>query len=282
MRYGLNLFLWTTDVRDEHLPLLERARKHGYDGVEIPIGSRMSTPPQRLREALDDAGLACTTMTSVDAERHTASPDPAIRRRALEELRFAIDASQTMGSETLVGPYQAAYAHFTGSGPTQEELEWSAEVLRAASEEAAEAELRLAVEFLNRHEGYLLNTMEQSAGFARRVDHPAFGVLYDTHHAHAEEDDVGAAIRGGIQHIYEVHFSESNRGLLGAGLVDWDATCRALREGGYDGWIVAEAFAHDVPGLSSAAHVWRSTFPSKDEFARTAIEFMRERLPATG
>jgi D-psicose/D-tagatose/L-ribulose 3-epimerase len=278
MRYGLNLFLWTTDVRDEHLPLVEQAREYGYDGVEVPIGSEMSTRPERLREALDAAGVACTTMTNVGAGRHTASPDPAVRRRALEELRFAIDASHTMGSETLVGPYQAAYAYFTGSGPTDEELDWSAEVLREASEEAAAAGIRLAVEFLNRHEGYLLNTMEQSADLARRVDHPAFGVLYDTHHAHAEEDDVGAAIRGGIDHIYEVHFSESNRGSLGAGLVDWDATCAALRDAGYDGWIVAEAFAHDVPRLSSAAHVWRSTFPSKDEFARTAIGFMRERM----
>ncbi len=278
MRYGLNLFLWTTDVRDEHLPLLERARELGYDGVEIPIDSGMTSSPERLREALDDAGLACTTMTHLGADRHTASPDPAVRRRALEELRFAIDASQTLGSETLVGPYQAAYAHFTGAGPTAEELGWSAEVLRVASEEAEAAGLRLAVEFLNRHEGYLLNTMEQSTELARLVDHPAFGVLYDTHHAHAEEDDVGAAILAGIDHIHEVHFSESNRGLLGAGQVDWDSTCDALRQGGYDGWIVAEAFAHDVPGLSSAAHVWRSTFPSKDEFARSALAFMRERM----
>ena len=278
MRFGLNLFLWTTDVRDEHLPLFGKARELGYDGVEVPIGSAMSTAPERLRAALGDAGIACTTMTNVAADRHTASPDPATRARALEELRFAIDASHTMGSDTLVGPYQAAYAHFTGAGPTDEELAWSAEVLRAASEEAAAAGIRLAVEFLNRHEGYLLNTMEQSAALARMVDHPAFGVLYDTHHAHAEEDDVAAAIGGGIEHIYEVHFSESNRGLLGAGLVDWEATCDALRSGGYEGWIVAEAFAHDVEGLSSAAHVWRSTFPSKDEFARTAIDFMRERM----
>jgi D-psicose/D-tagatose/L-ribulose 3-epimerase len=278
VRYGLNLFLWTTDVREEHLPLLERAREYGYDGVEIPIASGMTGRPKDLRDALDAAGLACTTMTNVGADSHTASPDPAVRKRALDELRFAIDASHTMGSETLVGPYQAAYAYFTGAGPTEEELDWSAEVLRAASDEAAAAGVRLAVEFLNRHEGYLLNTMEQSADLARRVDHPAFGVLYDTHHAHAEEDDVAAAIGGGIDHIYEVHFSESNRGLLGAGLVDWDATCAALRQSGYDGWIVAEAFAHDVPPLSAAAHVWRSTFPSKEEFARTAITFMRERM----
>src|SRR5690348_11938660 len=65
MRYGLNLFLWTTDVRDEHLPLLDQAREYGYDGVEVPIGSAMSSRPERLREALDEAGMACTTMTNV-------------------------------------------------------------------------------------------------------------------------------------------------------------------------------------------------------------------------
>jgi hypothetical protein len=40
--------------------------------------------------------------------------------------------------------------------------------------------------------------------------------------------------------------------------------------------VAAEAFAADVPGLSTKAHVWRNTFGSKDRFAADAIGFMRE------
>ena len=275
MRFGIALFLWTTEVRDEHLPLLERMKELGYDGVEVPVGSDKASDYAAIKSALDDAGLACTTMTNVGADKDTVSPDPAVRAKALDELRFAIEVSAGLGSDTLVGPYQAAYANFTGTGPTDQELDWSAEVMRQAAEEADAAGIKLGVEFLNRHEGYLLNTMEQSADLARRVGHPAFGVLYDTHHAHAEEDDVGSAIRDGAEHIHHVHFSESNRGELGAGLVHWEESIAALKDVGYDRWVVAEAFASDVPGLSSAAHVWRDTFPSKDSFAETSIAFMR-------
>ena len=280
MRFGINLYLWTTDVTAEHLDLIPAMARLGYDGVEVPVGSGLQSDYGEIKRALDDAGLACTTITNVDAEKDTVSPEAATRAKALDELKFAIETSHMLGSDTLSGPYQAAYANFTGAGPTDQELDWSAEVMRAAAELAEDAEIKLAVEFLNRHEGYLLNTMGQSAELARRVGHPAFGVLYDTHHAHAEEHDVGASIRDNAEHIHHVHFSESNRAELGAGLVHWDESIAALKDVGYDRWVVAEAFAADVPGLSSAAHVWRNTFPSKDSFAETSIGFMRRAFGA--
>jgi D-psicose/D-tagatose/L-ribulose 3-epimerase len=275
VKFGIGLYLWTTDIRAAHLHLLGDMKRAGYDGVEIPVGSGTTRDCKRIRRVLDQESLSCSTIMNVAADKNTVSPDPRVRRAALDEIKLGVESSHTLGSEILVGPYQAAYAHFTGAGPTEEELDRSAEVLREAAEFARSAGVRLAIEFLNRHEGYLLNTMEQSAALAHRVDHLSLGVLYDTHHAHAEEDDVSAAIRLNGECIYHVHFSESNRGTLGAGLVDWRATVAALKDINYDGWVVAEAFAADVPPLSSAAHVWRDTFPSKDLFAQHAIRFMR-------
>jgi D-psicose/D-tagatose/L-ribulose 3-epimerase len=281
MRFGICLYLWTTDLTDEYLPLIGALRRLGYDGVEVPLSSGNSCDYRRIRQVLDDEGMACTTIINVGADRDTVSPDPVVRRAALDELTFGIETSALLGSDVMAGPYQCAYAHFTGAGPTETELEHSAEVLRRAAEIAAPAGVRLAAEFLNRHESYLINTMAAGADLARRVDHPAFGILYDTHHAHAEENDVGAAVRDHAEYIHHVQFSENNRGSLGRGQVDWAATVQALRDVGYDGWVSAEAFAADVPGLSSAAHVWRDTFDSKDGFAKGAIEFMRGQF-ATG
>jgi D-psicose/D-tagatose/L-ribulose 3-epimerase len=280
MRFGICLYLWTTDLTDEHLHLIGDLKRLGYDGVEVPLSSGNASDYRRIRQVLDDEGMACTTIINVGPDKDTVSPDPAVRQAALDELTFGIETSALLGSEVMSGPYQCAYAHFTGAGPTEAELERSAEVLRKAAELAEPAGVRLAAEFLNRHESYLVNTMAAGADLARRVDHPAFGVLYDTHHAHAEENDVGAAIRDHAEHIHHVQFSENNRGSLGRGQVDWAATVAALKAVEYDGWVSAEAFAADVPGLSSAAHVWRDTFDSKDGFARGAITFMRRQFDA--
>jgi D-psicose/D-tagatose/L-ribulose 3-epimerase len=276
MKFGIGMYLWTTDVGPEHYPLFSTLAELGYDGAEIPVGSALAADNRDIRRALDDAGLGCTTILNLAAEANPVSPDAATRQRGLDEIRFGIDAAHVLGSTVLSGPFQTAYAVFTGAGPTEVELGWSADVLRAASEHAAQAGVVLAVEFLNRHEGYLINTLEQSAALTARVDHPSFGVLYDTHHAHAEEDDVFAAITAHGPAIRHVQASENNRGGLGAGQVAWASTAAALQEIGYDGWVAAEAFAADVPGLSTKAHVWRNTFASKDTFAADAIGFMRD------
>ena len=37
MKFGMNLLLWTADLDDNMLPVLEMLKRLGYDGVEIPI-----------------------------------------------------------------------------------------------------------------------------------------------------------------------------------------------------------------------------------------------------
>ena len=37
MKYGFNLLLWTGELADEYLPVLETLKEMGYDGVELPI-----------------------------------------------------------------------------------------------------------------------------------------------------------------------------------------------------------------------------------------------------
>ncbi len=37
MKYGMNLFLWTDDMHDGMMPILENLREIGFDGVEVPL-----------------------------------------------------------------------------------------------------------------------------------------------------------------------------------------------------------------------------------------------------
>jgi D-psicose/D-tagatose/L-ribulose 3-epimerase len=271
--------VWTTDLTSQFFELFPTIKRLGYEGVEVPVAPGNANNYLEIKKRLNGEGLACTTITNVGAGADPISPDAAVRQKGLDQLRWAIEISALLESENLVGPYYAAYGVFSGRGPTPDELERSADIMRQAARYANEANLTLSLEFLNRFETYLLNTTDQAKDLVKRIGEPNLGILYDTHHAHHEENDLSQAIKGGGSHITHVHFSENQRGSLGSGLVDWAGTVKALKAIGYDKsdrWVMVEAFNKDVPGLASAAHVWRNTFTSPDEVARDGIKFLRK------
>jgi D-psicose/D-tagatose/L-ribulose 3-epimerase len=279
MKFGMNLYVWTTNLTPDFFYLFPMLKKLGYEGVEVPVTPDNDNVYDEIKRRLDGEGLACTSITNVGADADPISPDASVRRRALDRLRWAIDISRLLGSENLVGPYFAAYGVFSGTGPTEDELRRSADVMREAALYAQNADLTLSIEFLNRFEIYLLNTTAQARALVDRVGQPNFGILYDTHHAHHEEDRIADAItQDGGSAITHVHFSENQRGTLGSGLVDWQGTVKALKATNYhrsDRWVMAEAFNKNVPGLAEAAHVWRNCFDSPEQFAQDAIAFLR-------
>jgi D-psicose/D-tagatose/L-ribulose 3-epimerase len=266
MRIGFNLLLWTTHVTDEHLPLLERLRKTGYDGVEVPLFGGDVAHYRRLGQAIADAGLRSTGVTVLPDQAHNAvSPDARARQGALDHLRWAIDCVAACGGEMLGGPFHQPLGEFTGEPPTAAERERLVEVHARAADHAAGAGIRLAVEPLNRFECYVLNTVADAAEIVRRVDRPSYGLLFDTFHANIEEKDPVGALAAHVGLIGHVHVSENDRGTPGKGHVPFAATFKALKAGGYDGWLTIEAFGRALPALATATRVWRDFFPSREE-----------------
>lgn len=275
MRIGMNLVLWTLAVKSEHYSLLGSLRALGYEGVEIPITQGNGEDFAEIRRVLDGEGLACTTLTNLGPDANPVSADAHVRQKGVDGLRWATDASQRLGSTILSGPFYAASDVFTGTGPTREELDRSAGVLRDACAYAAPSGTILCLEFLSRFETYMLNTTEAAAHLADAVSAPNIGLTYDTHHAHLEEGNIHQALTAAGDRIRHVHFSESHRGTLGGGLLDWTGTVGALKGIGYDGWLMVEAFSTDVTELARKAKVWRNTFSSRDQVAQDAIGFVR-------
>jgi D-psicose/D-tagatose/L-ribulose 3-epimerase len=143
------------------------------------------------------------------------------------------------------------------------------------AEHAATCGVTLALEYLNRVECYLLNTAADTVRFVRQVDHPNCRMMYDTFHAHIEEKDAAAAIRQSAEYTVHVHISESDRSTPGSGQVNWRATFDTLRETGYDGWLMIEAFGLALPSLVAATKIWRRMYESEEQLAREGLEFMR-------
>ncbi|MCZ6596635.1 MAG: sugar phosphate isomerase/epimerase [Planctomycetota bacterium] len=275
MRFGFNMLLWTTFVEPEHAPVIRWLKELGYDGVEIPSGDGPVDHYHTVRKLADDAGLACTAIAMATPEADPTSPDPAVRQAALDRIKSRIECAAILGSPVLGGPLYAAHKQFHDELPGDEEFKRSAEVLAQAADFAEEAGVTLCLEPLNRFEVQLVNTTADARRIVDLTGHPRVAIHYDTHHAHIEEGSHEGAFETCGDHLGHVHFSESHRGTLGTGLVDWAAVGKGLATSGYDDWCVVESFGTYVDGLRQAANVHRNCFESREEVAEKALAFMR-------
>jgi D-psicose/D-tagatose/L-ribulose 3-epimerase len=277
MLLGFNLLLWTTHVTEEHFHLFDEIKKTGYDGVEVPIFEGEPEHFRRVGQVAKDAGLRVTAVTVLPDEQTSAiSPDPASRENAVKRLHWALDCLSAAGGELLCGPFYQPLGVFTGEPATPKERAGIAEVHGKAADYAAKLNLKLAVEPLNRFECHALNTVTDSAELVRKVGKPNYGLLYDTFHQNIEEKDPVGVILPNIAHINHVHVSENDRGTPGKGHVPWDATFKAFKKGGYQGFYTIEAFGRALPALAAATRVWRDFFPSREEVYRSGHDFLRE------
>ncbi|MCM8529778.1 MAG: sugar phosphate isomerase/epimerase [Lentisphaeraceae bacterium] len=276
MKYGMNMLLWGTHITEELFPIFDDLKAAGFDGVEIPLFEGEKEHYQNMAKVLKKAGLACTTVTCLGAENNPASSDPAIQASGLESIKWAIDMTHALGADTLVGPFFAAHGFFEIEGSIEEGRVRSAKIIKEAAQYAQQFNIKLSMEFLNRFEIFLLNCTEDTAKYLELVDEPNVGILYDTHHANIEEKSALQAFSEHGSKINHIHFSESHRGVCGDGQVRWQESKKAVESSDYDSWIVIEAFAHDIPGFSEVAHVWRPMFETKLKLCQDSIKFCKE------
>jgi D-psicose/D-tagatose/L-ribulose 3-epimerase len=276
MKIGMNLLLWATHVTEEHYPQLEKIKSTGFDGVEIPIFGGDETHYHKLRRKLDELQLKTSTVTVATAETSAISPDPAIRKAAVERLQAIVRHSAILGADVLCGPFHQALGVFSGTGPTEEEFQRAAEVHRAVADEAQRVGVTLAIESLNRFECYFLNTIAAATAYVRRVDHPNFKALFDTFHANIEEENLVKAFSENAPVIAHIHVSNNDRGVPGRGHIDFPAIFRAIKSSGYNGWLTIEAFGRALPELVETTRVWRDFFKRPEEVVTEGYEFVRE------
>lgn len=276
MQVGINLLCLSGYVEAAHLPQIERLKALGYDGVEVPVLRGSPDHYAWLGRELDAIGLRRTTTSVIPSvSANPIGADPIERAAGRAHLDWAMDCAIALGAESIGGPFHAPIGHFTGSGPSEDELRYGAEAHHAMAERAASHDIYLSLEHLNRFETYFLNTMEQSRAYVERVDHPAFRIMYDTFHANIEEQNQGRAIDHLGDAMGVLHISENDRGIPGRGHIDFAEIFRAARRAGFDGWVTIEAFGSGLPELAAATRVWRPLFPDFETLFAESIAFVR-------
>lgn len=275
-KIGFNLLVWSGGLPETFFPISDKLKALGYDGIECFMEERDSAAYKRFGNHLRSIGLEATCVLGVGPDDNPISESKTIREKAITRLKEAIDCAHASGSKIICGPFHSAFATFTNRRPPEDqEFAWSAEVLHAAGEYAAQANIVLTVEALNRFECYLCNTMEQLTGLIKRAAHPNVQAMFDTHHANIEEKKLSEAIKKVSPVLKHVHISENDRGTPGDGHIPWDETFATLASIQYKGWLTIEAFTRNDPNFANAINVWRE-YSKPWDMAEQGLKFIKE------
>ncbi len=278
-RFGAHAFLWIDDwtaVKGDQA--IDAAAATGFDFIEIPMLRPDAFDAAHHRKVLGDAGIAATVSLVLPAGAHM----PDRPREAIAFLGAALDQVETLGATFLCGCLAYHLGRLTGAPPTDAEHAVVAETLAVVAEDAARRGVTLGFEVCNRYETYLYNTLADGQEAIRRIGAPNVQLHADTYHMNIEEEGfAGPLIEAGDTLGY-IHMSESHRGLVGTGTIDWEEVFQGLATADYRGPLVLESFAAINPDLAAATCLWRSPRHSSDVMAREGLRALQDGAARAG
>lgn len=231
--------------------LFAAAAEAGFEGVELDVGPGnpvfSAAGLEEVRRAATETGLAVPSIClgALNGFGYK-SADPAVRRRTTDLLRATLGVAGELGARVLLVPFFGESELFSA-----EERARVAEGLAAVAPEAERAAVVLAME----------NTLsaEQDLEILATVGSPAVGVYFDVSNAMWWQHNSPDEIRRLGPAIAQIHFKDGRGGhsnaMLGQGHVDFPACVAAIREIGYDGWIVLESAAPSDPLLDARTNL---------------------------
>jgi D-psicose/D-tagatose/L-ribulose 3-epimerase len=273
---GVHALVWTGGWTPEDAELaISSTKKAGYDLIEIPAldPSRIDIADTRAR--LEAHGLQAGFSLGLTLDTDINAEDPASVDRGRTTLMNALEVTRGAGSTYLGGVLFGALAKYPG--PTTEKARRnSAAVIKELAQEAAKDGITVGLEFVNRYESNLLNTVEDTLEYMDIVDEPNVVVHADVYHINIEENGFRAPILLAGDRLGYVHIGESNRGYLGTGTIDFNQFFGALADIDYTGPLTFESFSSAVvdPQLSNTLAVWRNLWSDGMDLAVSAREFI--------
>ena len=281
---GLSTFVLASPFSDADLRLFGKVKSFGYDQVEVCIEDPGRLTASAVAKAAAEEGLSVLVCGAFGPDRDISHEDEQRRRGGTGYLRHCVDFAAAVGSPLVSGPMYAptGQARLLDAGARAAQWARATESLAQVAEHARAANVRLAVEPLNRFETDLVNTVEQGIRLCADVGADNVGLLLDTFHMNIEEKSLPAAITTAGPRVFHFQASENDRGTPGSGHIAWEEIVAALRGIDYAGSVVVESFLPTVQEIARAVSLWRPVADSMDALAADSVRFLRPLLQSGG
>ena len=100
----------------------------------------------------------------------------------------------------------------------------------------------------------------------------------DTFHMNIEENNFYDPVILAGNKLKHVHMTESHRGMLGEGTVNWSELFKALHEINFEGNLVLENFSSSIPGMQQMVSLWQKSPYDAGELAAGSLNFMKKHI----
>lgn len=289
MKYGIYYAYWEQEWGGDYLKYVRKVGKLGFDILEISCAGLAAMTVKRAGELLtaaDDSGVILTGGYGPKPEENIASADAAVVNHAFDFWKKTFDVLSCLRINTVGGGLYSYWpVDFGKPFNKEEDLKRSIEKMQKLGALAAEYDITLGMEALNRFEGYLLNTAEETLAYVKAVALDNVKVMLDTFHMNIEEDSITDAIKTAGSYLGHFHIGEANRRPPRAGTrMDWTGIGRALNVIGYTGAVVMEPFVLQGGQVGKDIKIWRNMASADeeklDEEARKSVKFIREKFEA--
>ena len=275
MKFGIHAGLWMKTWADDPAPIFKIAADIGFDGVEVSLLGIGMDRAELIGKQAADCGLELTCSTGLGPDADLTSPNADVRANAVAVLSEAIEITKALGAHGLAGVVAAPWGVFDPENKVAR-AERAAKTLSMLNKNLNDADVTLGIEALNRFESDLTSTAAETCAIAREAGSDRIGVLLDSFHMNIEEKDPSTALRAAGDVLVHYHISDNDRGVPGSGHYDFPADAKALREVGYDGWVVAEMFVMAGNPASADLNIWRDIEPDPTQAAIQTYRYMKE------
>ncbi len=273
LSYGAHAFVWIGDWTTESgNHAIAEAGKKGFDFLEIPMLKPDTFNAASHKKALKEAGISSTVSLVLPRDKHM----PHEPEKALEFLTKVLDQMERLECSYLGGCIGYSLGTLTGKPPTQEEKQNVIDTLGKLAQDAKSRGINLALEACNRYETYMYNTLEDTRDTIKATGADNLSLHADTYHMNIEEEGFYKPIMATADVLDYIHMSESHRGLVGTGTVNWDEVWRGLKDAGFKGKLVLESFAAINPELAAATCLWRPPNQGPEVLSSAGIKFLKE------
>lgn len=286
MRHGIYYAYWEKEWAAGYEYYVDKVARLGFDILEVGAAPLPDYTPEQiksLRSCAQNNGIELTAGYGPTFDHNMSSSDPSIVKNAIEWYKRLFDVMGQLDIHLIGGALYSYWPVNFDNADKPEDWKRSVEGMQILAPIAAQYDINMGMEVLNRFENHILNTAEEGVAFVKEVNEDNVKVMLDTFHMNIEETSISDAIRTAGSLLGHFHTGECNRKVPGKGRTPWREIGEALRDVGYDGTVVMEPFVRMGGQVGKDIHVWRdisrgATEEQLDKDAQDAVIFQRYML----
>lgn len=258
--------------------LLPKLQKHRVRVLEIPLLDPSEIDIAETRAFCAQTGIEPVCSLGLPPQIDVIS-DPDAGMAFLEP---AFEVASGVGASALSGVTYGTIGKTSGAPRTRAEFDGTARFIARAAARAKSHGLKLGLEPCNRYETHIMNTAADGRAFCEAVGADNVFIHIDTYHMNIEETSFAEGFGDCGPFLGYVHLSESNRGVPGAGTIDWAEVFGALANVGFGGITTLESMNEVHPAIASDLAIWRPVAENPADVIDVGLPFLHRTAHAAG